>query len=181
MHRHHLIPKHMGGTDEEENLTPPISIEMHAAFHKDLYEELGHPYDYIAWKALSGRVTSEEARIEAAIVGQANSEKYKNRKLKAHLDKVRTKENTSKGGKIASKKLVEWIKNNKELHSNNCRKNGKENGKRLNIPHEYKGEVFESKKALQEKYKMSNEGFYGKLRRGEITRLKKQTLENVDE
>ena len=173
MHRHHLIPKHMGGGDEEENLTPPISIKLHAEFHRDLYEQFGAKEDYIAWQALSGRITSEEARLMAAKAGQERSEKYKNRKFKDHLDKVRTKEGCSRGGKAASKSLVEWIKANKETHRETCAKNGRV--KRNQIPHEYLGVVYESKKSLQEDTKLSNTGFYSKLRKGEIVRLIKET------
>lgn len=44
----------MGGTDDPLNLTPPISIPLHAEFHRDLYETLGHQEDYVAWKNLLG-------------------------------------------------------------------------------------------------------------------------------
>ena len=40
-HKHHIIPRHMGGTDEPSNLTPPISVALHAALHKDLWEHFG--------------------------------------------------------------------------------------------------------------------------------------------
>lgn len=67
MHRHHLIPRHMGGNNSEENLTPPISIELHAEFHRLLWLDFGKVEDFIAWKALSGRIKSEEARLAVAI------------------------------------------------------------------------------------------------------------------
>lgn len=125
----------------------------------------------IAWKALSGRITSEEARLEAAKVGQQNSESYKSRDLKSHLDNIRTKEGCSKGGQVASLSLREWIKNNKEEHRLRCQELGKRNSQKRKIPHEYEGVVYESKKSLQEATKLSNTGFYAKLRRGEIKRL----------
>ena len=174
MHKHHLIPRHMGGNNSPENLTPPISIKLHAAFHEDLYNRFGLKEDFIAWQALSGRITSEEARLMAALEGQKRSEKYQNRSMKAHLDSVRTKEGCSRGGKVASKSLVEWIKDNKELHSKNCSVNGKTSGEKLKIPHEYLGVTYDSKKSLQEATKLSNTGFYSKLRRGEIKRLIKE-------
>ena len=178
MHRHHLIPKHLGGGDEEENLTPPICIALHAAFHKDLYKELGNTEDYIAWKALSGRLTSEEARLMAAKSGQDKSEKYKNRVLGPHLALHRTKETCSKGGKTASKSLVVWIKNNKEEHAKMCAENGKKKSITQSIPHSYNNKVYESKKMLQEDTGLSNTGFYSKLKRGEIIRLPKDRLIN---
>jgi hypothetical protein len=161
----------MGGGDEEENLTPPISIQLHAEFHRDLYESLGFTEDYIAWKALSGRLSSEQARLMAAKAGQGRSEKYKNRELKEHLNKIRTKESCSKGGKEGSKYLVSWIRDNKEQHKKACADNAKKNAEKRKIPHEYLGVFYDSKKALQEATKISNTFFYKKLREGEIKRL----------
>jgi len=85
-HRHHILPIRLGGSNDEENLTPPISLQLHAEFHKDLYEHYGMQEDYIAWKALSGRITSEEARLLAAKAGQDRSEKYKNSRTKKYFD-----------------------------------------------------------------------------------------------
>lgn len=171
MHKHHLIPKHMGGDNSAENLTPPISIGLHAAFHKDLYETLGYKEDYIAWQALSGRMSSEEARLAAAKVGQDKSEKYKNRDLANHLNSVRTSESCSKGGKVASKNLVLWIQENKEAHRLIASENGKKSAEKRKIPHLYQGVRYDSKKSLQRATKLSNTGFYSKLRKGEIVRL----------
>ena len=40
-HVHHIIPKHMGGTDDPSNLTQ-LTIEEHAEAHRILYEEHGN-------------------------------------------------------------------------------------------------------------------------------------------
>jgi uncharacterized Ntn-hydrolase superfamily protein len=37
-HKHHIIPKHSGGTDDEDNLVY-LTIEEHANEHKKLYEK----------------------------------------------------------------------------------------------------------------------------------------------
>jgi hypothetical protein len=161
----------MGGGDEQENLTPPISIPLHAAFHKDLYERFRLKEDYIAWLALSGRITSEEARLMAAKVGQEKSDKYKTRDMKSLLNKIRTKESCSLGGKTASRLLVKWIKDNKEQHRKSCSLNGKKSAVKRKIPHTYQGVEYDSKKSLQEAAKLSNTSFYSKLRKGEIIRL----------
>ena len=70
MHRHHIIPVHAGGTDEELNMTPPISIALHAEFHRDRWLHTGNELDKLAWRMLSGRITKEEARIEAPRIGR---------------------------------------------------------------------------------------------------------------
>jgi hypothetical protein len=168
----------MGGSDDEENLTPLISIEMHAAFHHDLWEHYGNLKDYIAWKALSGRITGEEARLMAAKIGQQESSKYKDsRKIIGDSTKqFLTKEVCSKGGKIASEKLIEWQKQNKEIFAKKCSDMAKKNAFKRCIPHEFNGVTYESKKALQEATGLSNTGFYSKLKSGKISRLKNEIL-----
>ena len=63
-HNHHIIPRHMGGTDEPSNLLK-VNTALHAFLHKMLWEEHGSDYDKIAWKCLSGQITNEEANIQA--------------------------------------------------------------------------------------------------------------------
>ena len=67
-HMHHILPKHMGGTDEESNLVE-LTIEEHAEAHKKLYEEHGHWQDYLAWKGLSGLLSSDECKFISMIEG----------------------------------------------------------------------------------------------------------------
>jgi len=165
----------MGGDDSEENLTPPISIAIHAEFHKDLWLQLRHKEDYIAWKCLSGRITNEQARLMAAKLGQDKSVKYQESRKVAgqRLKNVLTQESCSKGGKTASKKLVEWQQKNRAKFIKQCQSIGKAGTERKKIPHEYLGVVYASKQDLQIAYRMSNTGFYGKLKRGEIKRIEK--------
>jgi hypothetical protein len=59
-HNHHIIPKHMGGTDEPSNLVK-LTIEEHAEAHRRLFVEYGHWQDEVAWKTLSGQMTRAEA------------------------------------------------------------------------------------------------------------------------
>ena len=175
MHRHHILPKRLGGDDSAENITPPISIKLHAEFHRDLWEHYGDKKDYIAWMALSGRMNSEQARIAACKEGQRKSLKYRTSRsaLGIAVAKASTYETCSRGGKIASKKLVEWIRKNRARHAQRCRELGRANASRLCIPHGYNGVVYPSKKALQAALGISICGFYGKLKRGEIVRLPK--------
>jgi hypothetical protein len=42
-----------------KNITPPISLELHAALHKDLYEHFGKSQDLMAYKMLLGCSKSE--------------------------------------------------------------------------------------------------------------------------
>ena len=51
-HKHHIIPKHMGGTDRSENIVE-LSVEDHAEAHKILYEQYGKIQDKVAWMGLA--------------------------------------------------------------------------------------------------------------------------------
>lgn len=59
-HLHHIIPKHMGGTDIPSNLVQ-LTVEEHAEAHLKLYKEHGSKFDYIAFMVLSKQIGHEEA------------------------------------------------------------------------------------------------------------------------
>jgi len=52
-HKHHIIPKHMGGSNDVSNLVE-LTIEEHAEAHRILYETHGHTQDKVAWLGLAG-------------------------------------------------------------------------------------------------------------------------------
>jgi hypothetical protein len=58
-HKHHIIPRHAGGTDHPSNLIE-LTIEEHAEAHRILYEEHGRDGDKWAWLGLSGQVGKDE-------------------------------------------------------------------------------------------------------------------------
>lgn len=59
LHKHHIIPKHAGGTDRPDNLVY-LTVEEHADAHRLLYEEHGRWQDYYAWQGLSGQIGKED-------------------------------------------------------------------------------------------------------------------------
>jgi len=71
-HLHHIIPKHMGGSDDPNNLIE-LSIKEHAQAHFHLWEKFGFIEDKIAWECLSGRKLSEDKRI---ILTKSGFEKF---------------------------------------------------------------------------------------------------------
>jgi len=71
-HTHHIIPKHMGGTDDSNNLIE-LTIEEHAQAHFNLWKKFECIEDKIAWECLSGRKLSEEERI---ILSKSGFEKF---------------------------------------------------------------------------------------------------------
>lgn len=60
LHKHHIVPKHAGGSDEIENIVY-LSVSDHAEAHRKLFEQYGRWQDEVAWKGLSGIIGHEEA------------------------------------------------------------------------------------------------------------------------
>jgi len=96
MHKHHIVPKHMGGTDDPSNIVE-LSIEQHALAHKQLYEQFGHWQDRLAYRALSGQLGKEEIIKEAQ--GAANRGRKK------------TEEEIEKLKKSCSERTARWLSN----------------------------------------------------------------------
>ena len=81
IHKHHIIPKHQGGTDDPSNLIE-LTIEEHAKAHRKLYQEHGRWQDKIAWRGLAGMITREEIITE--ILSRPKSEEWKQKISEAH-------------------------------------------------------------------------------------------------
>lgn len=64
-HKHHIIPRHMGGSDDPSNLVE-LTIEEHAEAHRLLWEEHGKKQDWLAWKGLLGQIGKEDILLEFA-------------------------------------------------------------------------------------------------------------------
>ena len=101
-HIHHIVPKHMGGTDDPTNLVE-LTIEEHAEAHKKLYEEYGREEDKIAWMGLSGQIGKEE--IVKRVLSEAG-------KKSARMNKEIQKESGRKTG-LANKGKTPWNKGKK--------------------------------------------------------------------
>ena len=52
-YKHHIIPKHRGGGDDQENLVE-VSYTQHCMFHFCEWQRLGLASDFKAWKMLRG-------------------------------------------------------------------------------------------------------------------------------
>lgn len=90
-HQHHKVPKHIGGSNDPSNLVE-LTIEDHAIAHKVLYHLWKRKQDLIAWKTLSGQITSEEARKQAAALAMSTRDnssfrtpEFRNKQRKASV------------------------------------------------------------------------------------------------
>jgi hypothetical protein len=106
-HKHHIIPRHAGGTDEPSNIVE-LTVEEHAEAHKKLYEMYGKHEDYVAWKCLSGTISKQEiiqelCRLGGIYQGKRNAES-------GHMSKIQ-KQGASLGGKRSAEVCREEQKN----------------------------------------------------------------------
>lgn len=102
-HMHHIVPKHMGGSNDKKNLIR-VNIPMHAFLHKCLFEEHGHWQDELAWKSLSGQITGAE------IANEGRRLRMKENKL--WLGRTHTKESKNKMGPEKGTQFSEKHKQN---------------------------------------------------------------------
>jgi len=95
-HKHHIIPKHMGGTDDPSNIVE-LTIEEHAEAHRVLYEKYGRREDKLAWKGLAGLMSKKEI-LREVFKGKKHTEEHKQ-----HMSKVMSGENNPMYGREFSK------------------------------------------------------------------------------
>ena len=62
LHRHHIIPKHSGGTDDDSNFTY-LTIREHIIAHFLLWKIHKNPNDLRSMKMLGAKLTYEQRRI----------------------------------------------------------------------------------------------------------------------
>lgn len=67
-HKHHIMPKYMGGSDDPSNLIE-VSITRHAMFHFCNYQLWGNDEDRIAYLGLSKQIGSDEIILEKQKLG----------------------------------------------------------------------------------------------------------------
>jgi hypothetical protein len=110
-HTHHIVPRHMGGSDDPSNLIK-LTVEEHAEAHLKLYEEHGSKFDYIAYLALSNQIGYEEATY-MKLLGPKNWSEEGLRRL-SEAAKARTGEKNPFYGKTHNE---ESKQKNREAHT----------------------------------------------------------------
>lgn len=71
-HKHHIIPKHIGGTNDTTNIVL-LSVEEHAEAHMILYYLYRRNEDYLAWQGLSNCIDKQELIKEKMRIGGLKS------------------------------------------------------------------------------------------------------------
>lgn len=97
-HKHHIIPKHAGGTNDPSNLIY-LTVEEHAEAHKKLWEEHGRWQDELAWKGLSGQIGKEEIILKTLQrnLGKTFSEETRSKMRESSKGKNKNKIPWNKG------------------------------------------------------------------------------------
>jgi hypothetical protein len=138
-HKHHIIPKHMGGSNDPSNLIE-LSVEEHANAHKLLFETHGKWQDYIAWKALSGQINTDEIRKELTRLtwlGRKHTEESKQKIRNKRAIQIISEETKQKISNTRKGKKLTWDTKAQTLEANNKRSE-KMSGKikpKLTCPH----------------------------------------------
>jgi hypothetical protein len=94
-HRHHIIPRYMGGTDAAENLVE-VTVTQHAMYHFCNHQLWGNEEDKIAWRVLGGQITFDEAKLEAVKLGSKKGGEKIKQKLKDPINLEKYKKNCKK-------------------------------------------------------------------------------------
>lgn len=105
-HKHHIIPKHMGGTDDPSNIIE-LTIEEHAKAHKELYEKFGKKEDWLAWKGLEGSISKEDIIFtKCSIAGKHGVEKLKTLKICSFYNEELRLKAAAKGLEVCREKKL---------------------------------------------------------------------------
>jgi general stress protein YciG len=126
-HKHHIIPRYMGGPDTPENLVE-VTVTQHAMFHFCNYQLWGNEEDRIAWRAISGQITLDEAKFEVMSLGGKKAQELG---LGVHaLTKEKKSENGKKGGTNTYERGVGVFARSKEQMIEDGRKGGKSSSRK---------------------------------------------------
>ena len=107
-HRHHLVPKHAGGTNEPSNFME-VTVEEHAELHLARYLKFGEAGDWWAFMGLSGQMGKEEILAEKSKswLGKTRSEETKKKMRKPHGPKHTPESKAKISAARKGKKLTE--------------------------------------------------------------------------
>jgi hypothetical protein len=151
-HKHHIVPRHMGGTDDPSNLVE-LTVKEHAEAHRKLFEQYGHWQDELAWKGLAGIIGKEELvnRLNASygFLGKNHSEEHL-QKIIGEGNPFYGKKHSKESRKRISEKTKERMSSPEvRKHLSECSKGNKNwLGKKLSDEHKRKISETKKRKAL---------------------------------
>ena len=129
-HRHHIIPKHAGGTDDPDNILK-CNVAMHAFLHEQLYKEHCREEDRLAYRGLRGIHSRQDhlrevARYTGSLGGHARASINREPEYKLTFeDRSRGGVKNAKSGHLGR---IGKLHSQKEHKCPNCNKVGSGNG-----------------------------------------------------
>lgn len=117
-HNHHLLPKHLGGSDDSSNIVTDISVTRHAMFHYANWQLWGSKGDFIAYKALAGVIGKE--KIVELVLSYASKKGGQAAKQSGQLREAALKQPRHVRQSIG-KKLSKWNDENRGSNQRSSR------------------------------------------------------------
>ncbi len=106
LHKHHIVPKHAGGTDDPSNIIE-LTIEEHAEAHRILFEQYGRWQDELAWKGLSGQIGKDEiiSKVIRSNSGKKFSKEHKRKISESQKGQYRAPASEETKAKMSAARL----------------------------------------------------------------------------
>lgn len=178
-HKHHIVPKHMGGSDDPSNLIE-VSIEEHAELHLALYLENSRWQDWFAYHGLSGQMNMSDIHKEAMKRGSINShigrtkEERQIAARKANSTEVKTRKSETMIKRRKEKpnwvdyteEVRDKLSNSTRLSQAKMRARGQHIGRKAKVVL-YKGKLYNSIKDMSESLGIHLHTCYKKIYSGE--------------
>jgi hypothetical protein len=178
LHKHHIIPRHAGGTDDASNLVY-LTIEEHAEAHRLLFEKYGRREDYLAWKGLAGLIGKDEIIKEKNSLNSSRPGELNPFYGKKHTEE--TKQKISEGQKRRKAERPESFKTytRTEAHKKKVGENTKSRAVRYAFNHPEHGEFYGTTGDLAKAYNFSKTSEAYKLAKGEYKSYKGWTVKQL--
>lgn len=97
--KHHIIPKHCGGSDEDSNLVV-LTYRQHTFAHRLLWKAFGYPQDRLAWKLMSSIEEDKKfslCQMAGTIGGAKNKESGHMSRIGKEYGKIQGTESVKSG------------------------------------------------------------------------------------
>ena len=176
LHKHHIIPRHAGGMDNESNLIY-LTVEEHAEAHRLLYEQYGRQEDYLAWRGLAGLIGKDEMLQEKMSLNSSRPGALNPFYGKKHSDETKRKisagQKRRKLERPESFKAYERTDNHRKAVGNNT----KSRAIRYTFKHPDHGEFYGTTGDLANAYNFSRTSEAYKLVKGEYKSYKGWVLD----
>lgn len=159
-HKHHIVPRYKGGTDDKQNLVE-VSVTQHAMYHFCNYQLWGNEEDRIAWRGLSGIISREQVVYESNLAALKKAIELASTPKAIEKKKKKFKEIEHQKGTRNSQYGTKWIYNlklreNKKIDKNSDIPEGWKLGRIENFDVYFKKQESKKLKELKRQEELEN-------------------------